>query len=305
MDRNMKIRRAIVAGGILALYGACRKSLNVPPGEQAGPPNGAERGSSKRTAPTGQAPVTNEPSSDSTQGTPPDSTGDRSSALAGLTVALDVGHSAQGDDLGAFSKGISEHKLNSTEANRIAALLRARGARVSVFYYKQSVSLSERGQNAGNHHIFVSIHHNAVNTSSVQGTEVLINHPDHSSADQKLAQTIQSQLVTRLWGNSPGIKDRGAKAQSLGVLRSTPASVKAAVLTEPFFITHSGLTSAQAETMIETCAQAIADGIERYWLESVKSVKQSAASGTEGDTDETAFVPWEAAEDDLGLYNDH
>lgn len=301
-----KTRRAILAGGVFALYGACKPSLTLPLGEQRKPTNGAGRGPSRQPVPTAPTPETDDAPSHPTLGTHPDTQRGTSSTLDGLMVALDVGHSAEGADLGAFSQGISEHKLNSREANRIAELLRAKGARVSVFYYRSSESLVKRGQNAGNHHIFLSIHHNAAHTSSVQGTEVLINHPDHRSADQELAQNIQAQLVRGLWGNSPGIKDRGAKAQSLGVLRNTPASVQAAVLTEPFFITHSGLSPDQAERMIEISARAIADGIESYWLRSTaRPLMQNAESATDGISNRTAFVPWDAAEDPLGLYTDH
>jgi N-acetylmuramoyl-L-alanine amidase len=303
MEKHMRIRRAIIAGGVLALYSACKKSLHIPSEDlnrnsKNGERIGADPMDQKDTSDTTiEAPSTQQPSNrvEPISGSLP---------LAGMMLALDVGHSLEGDDLGAFAKDISEHQLNTKEANRIAELLRAKGARVSVFYYKQSVALSDRGQDAGGHNVFLSIHHNAVHSPSVQGTEVLVNHPEHSAADQKLAQMIQTQLVAALWGSAPGVKDRGAKAQSLGVLRSTPSSVGAAALTEPFFITHSGLTRSQAEQMVETSAQAIAKGLERYWTETQTRTMSQSVEGDNRFTD-ADFTPWEQANDEFGLYADH
>jgi N-acetylmuramoyl-L-alanine amidase len=85
--------------------------------------------------------------------------------LAGLHVALDVGHSlASGGALSA--RGRSEHEFNRDTALALAAALRRAGARVSVINETGTLTgLAERPQRAQRlgAHAFVSIHHDAVN----------------------------------------------------------------------------------------------------------------------------------------------
>ncbi len=286
-------RRAIVAGGILALYGACRKTFSTDPFLTPDPEGPASAPEQKDTDTVREAPTKDTDTADTDTNVTA-----TSSELKGLKIAFDVGHSATGDDLGAFGNNLSEHKLNTKEVQLAARALRKKGAQVTVFYYHESVSLVERGQNSAGNDIFISVHHNAFGKASVQGTETLVNHPEHSAADQKLAQSIQKRFVPALWGSSPGEKDRGAKPQPLGVLRSAPSSVAAAVLTEAFFITAAGLNASKADQMVEKAAQAIADGVEDFWSSSKTKMAQFAAG-------QIPFEPWEYEGDEMGLYRDH
>jgi N-acetylmuramoyl-L-alanine amidase len=170
-----------------------------------------------------------------------------------------------------------------------------------VFHYPQTTELDERGRNAAGHQIFVSIHHNAFGDPSVQGTEVLVGTQNQSAADQSLAKAINARIVQELWGSQPGERDRGAKAQSLGVLRNAPASVYAKCLTEAFFITGGSMTPSMARTFVDRSARAMAGALETFWL---SSRTKMTALGAPVAAD-PGFEPWPEAQDELGIYSDH
>jgi N-acetylmuramoyl-L-alanine amidase len=218
-----------------------------------------------------------------------------STALSGCKIAIDVGHSPRGDDLGAFAGSISEHKLNKLEAERVRLGLLRHGAKlVTLNFYPDSTSvpLAKRGQDAAGHNIFISIHHNA-GPASVQGTEVLVDSQSHSRHDQRLAGHLQRELLKAL-----GLTDRGTKAQGLSVLRHAPSTVEAVALTEAFFISHHKLTLEQAQAWVEPAAEAIVNGIVAYW--SQKSSPTLSLAAVDG-----GFEPWPEADDPYGLYVGH
>lgn len=224
-----------------------------------------------------------------------ESSDERSSELKGWKIAIDVGHSPAGDDVGAFAGSISEHKLNKKEAELVRKGLLQHGAElVTVNFYPDStnISLAKRGQDAAGHQIFISIHHNA-GPSSAQGTEVLVDSKSHSAQDQRLARSLQRELVEAL-----GLADRGTRAQGLGVLRNAPQSVQAVSLTEAFFISKTGLTLEQAEEKVEKAAEALVKGIVAYCSESSSPGFSLAAL-------EENFEPWPESDDPEGLYRGH
>lgn len=99
-------------------------------------------------------------------GNPPD--------LAGLHIALDVGHNKVAG--GATSaRGRSEYLFNLDTAQAIAEVLRAAGAKVSIINEKGGIyGLAERPRIADQlgAHAFISIHHDAVNDKYLQKWEV-------------------------------------------------------------------------------------------------------------------------------------
>lgn len=287
-------RRTLLGGGLVVLYGACRGRLEsidvLAPQADRDLDTGQELDSSQdnQTARRAQPALPRSPGQSSIEAS-------ESSKLMGVKVAIDVGHSEAGRDRGAQSNGLDEHVLNLEESQQLAAQLRLHGAQVTVFHYPDSIPLASRGQNATGHDILVSVHHNAFSRTSVQGTEVLISHSKQSASDKTLAQAIQKNMVKRIWGSNPGIKDRGTKAQNLAVLNAKPPSVRAAVLTEAFFISAVGMNAARAEDYVSKAAAGIAEGIVSYWTSASRTLQST----------ELQNDYWELDEDVLNLYSGH
>lgn len=185
-------------------------------------------------------------------------------ALAGLKIALDVGHgnSSGGYEEGAESAGIVEYKLNEAQGKRLSESLGRLGAKVSVFQYTQSdkgLSLTQRGARAEGHQILISLHHNSYDVASVHGGETLVESATGTAEDKKLAKFINDAIIGKT--QQP---NRGIKIQSLGVLRGAPSGV-VKILTEPFFITSSGMTLAKAQDLSAKACDGIVAGLVAYW----------------------------------------
>lgn len=182
--------------------------------------------------------------------------------LRGLRVALDVGHgyhAGSGFDPGATGNGLREYDLNALQANTIKRELQAQGAKVSVFNYSDPnghrITLRAKGARGVGHDVFVSLHHNAFN-GRAQGVETLID-TSGTMEDNELANFIHDAVLSR----SP-FPNRGVRRQGLGVLKGVPTSVRAACLTESFFIDAPGASESQSIN----AAKSIAQGIARYAL---------------------------------------
>jgi N-acetylmuramoyl-L-alanine amidase len=322
MTRGILNRRSLVVGAVVGLFGACSRVFTGvgkfhPPSEAADlDDNQDSKGTDQSNQ--GDNPIKIADSAVSAgegdqtllPGSPSSGTG----SLLGLKVALDVGHSGAGDDRGAFGDAVSEYLLNVEEANLVARKLREKGAFVSLFHYPNTTELDERGQNAAGHHVFVSIHHNAFSSRLIQGTEVLINHPEHRGTDQKLAVAVQGSLMKNVWGSlANDTLDRGAKAQALGVLRNTPKTVLACCLAEAFFITENGMTRSKAQELVAKAAQGIASGIESFWLGNKSKMllldhNDFQQFSDQSISNEEDFVAWplsESNEDLAGIYDGH
>jgi N-acetylmuramoyl-L-alanine amidase len=185
---------------------------------------------------------------------------DSRSGLRGAFVLLDPGHG--GHDHGANTeRGWSEADLCWDIALRIAQRLTAAGARVR-FSRNETEALTEsdraRRANELDADAFVSLHLNSHNEEAAGGASTY--YFLSSSSGERLADSIQSALV-RL-----GVKDCRSHGRSYPILRETRMP---AVLVEPLFITNP-----VEETMLEdpdfrtALADAVADGIERYFAKS-------------------------------------
>jgi N-acetylmuramoyl-L-alanine amidase len=189
--------------------------------------------------------------------------------LEGLDVALDVGHgiTAKGvKDPGAVNKleGIEEHDLNLLVARTAAEILRERGATVDVFHYTdplERLTLRQKGKRAEGRDVFVSCHHNAASSTSAQRTETLLGEGHNTTEDLRLATAIQGALVSAL-----NLRDGGVKKRPLGVLAGAGSLVKAKCLIEPYFISERSITKAKAQALSLDAGEALARGIEDYWL---------------------------------------
>jgi len=176
-------------------------------------------------------------------------------------VMLEVGHGpyrdrtgATGFEEGASGPGTTEYKQVKQMAPIAAAQLRELGYEVEIS--DPVDTLVAIGQKAAGSDLFVSLHLNAFNRSA-QGTEVLV-HRNGTQEDVELAQYIQNSLVAAL-----GLANRGVKRQGLAVLSGVPLTVRAACLTESYFI-DAVPNAATAERYTELAGRAIAEGIDKY-----------------------------------------
>jgi N-acetylmuramoyl-L-alanine amidase len=302
-------RRLFSIGFLSALVAACRNRLMggyVEPGNTAAPDCAANNPQNQVTV-DGQC-LPEKPASPDNPAAPftPAMPPTKSGTLTGLRVTLDVGHgvakeSRDGWDPGAQNPGqrLVEYELNRTEAFLLAENLRNKGSTVRVNDYKRGspqLTLTQKGNAAGDCHIFVSVHHNAVGSSSVQGTEVLYDTRG-SYSDKELAAIIQKHLMQNIWQNTSGIKNRGARAQRLGVLGGVPKAVRARVLTEAYFLTSSDATKTSTQLWSVGAAKGIARGIEEFWGQ--KSMSLYSAE------EEWPATPFPEDPDELGLYENH
>lgn len=177
-----------------------------------------------------------------------------------MNIVINIGHG--GKDPGAINavQNVTEHEFNKGLGNALHAKLIKAGHRVdTVIQDNRGVGIVAKMANALNPDIVVSLHSNASPNLSATGTETLYWHT--SSKGKTLAACIQPHMVKVL-----GLPDRGCKSRdNLAVLRDTKCP---AVIVEPFFIstTKDYLVAAQK---VDELAQAIADGIEDYFLRQV------------------------------------
>ncbi len=152
----------------------------------------------------------------------------------GKGVYIDVGH---GPKPGGFDPGavhaetkLDEHALNTIAAAACAHELRQVGVPVTVSDAR--VSNYQAGAAATQYDVFVSIHHNAINGKSAQGSEAIFHRSKGTAADRQLAT-----LAAKAMANALGITNRGAKESAVAVLSGArDAKVRAAVLAELYFM---------------------------------------------------------------------
>ncbi|NLV17566.1 MAG: SH3 domain-containing protein [Syntrophomonadaceae bacterium] len=177
-------------------------------------------------------------------------------------VVLDAGHG--GLDPGACGKILKEKDVNLEITRRVGELLKQQGI-TAVFTRTDDIflSLEERSKIANrlNAGLFVSIHNNASELSSVSGIETYFyapaSNPDlfaQRGERAKLANAIQTELVSALLSNNRGVKEK-----NLSVLRNTlmpSALVEVAFISNP---TEEALL--QDQDFIDRAASGIANGI--------------------------------------------
>ncbi|MDY5006785.1 N-acetylmuramoyl-L-alanine amidase [Candidatus Allofournierella merdipullorum] len=171
--------------------------------------------------------------------------------LSGAKIYIDPGHG--GYDGGTSISGMyTEKALNADIANRVADILRSRGATVQVTDTSGYVSLDSRVNQSQSFspHLFVSIHHNA-GVSSAKGTEVYYFNP------------YSRQLAANLSGGVAGALGTTNRGDKYGAYRVTTHMEFPAVLVECGFLTNPDeLSKLQNDSYKNAIATAIADGIQ-------------------------------------------
>ncbi|KXZ20548.1 N-acetylmuramoyl-L-alanine amidase [Bacillus nakamurai] len=178
---------------------------------------------------------------------------------AGKTILIDAGHGDQ--DSGAIGNGILEKDVNLDIAKRLNTKLNASGAlpvmtRSNDTFY----SLQERvnkGATAGAD-LFISIHGNANDAASANGTETYYDETYQAAASKRLAEQIQPKVV-----NALGTRNRGVKTAPFYVIKY---SKMPSVLVETAFITSpSDAGKLKQAAYKDKAAQAINDGAVSYY----------------------------------------
>ncbi|MDL2345512.1 N-acetylmuramoyl-L-alanine amidase [Deinococcus sp. MIMF12] len=181
--------------------------------------------------------------------------------LTGRVIVIDPGHG--GDEFGgAGPLRVPEKNLMLPLSLRVAELLRQRGAvvvltreaDVTVPIYNRPLLAEEK-----NADLLVSIHANAipdgVDPRTRRGSGVYYYQPQARA----LADAIQTSLV----GTLPEVGNDGVHYQNLALARPT---TQLSVLVETAFLTDKGnLRLLMSESGRERFAQAIAQGIERFY----------------------------------------
>jgi N-acetylmuramoyl-L-alanine amidase len=177
-------------------------------------------------------------------------------------VVLDAGHG--GYDPGAIGKTLKEKEVNLEITLKVGELLTQKG--IAVTYTRsddQFVGLEERSNiaNSLNASLFVSIHNNANQLSSISGTETYFYAPADTpdlyaqrNERARLANAIQTELVANLQR-----LDHGVKEANLSVLRNTQMP---SVLVEVAFISNPTEEALlQNNDFINRAALGIVNGI--------------------------------------------
>ena len=162
-----------------------------------------------------------------------------------------------------------EKNLTIDVARRARAVLQGRGHTVKLTRDQDhNLGLTARATVAKNSNapVFVSIHFNASETHTAQGTETFVR-TNHSDASRRLCLAVQAKMVAAL-----GLRDRnaghpgGIKKAGFGVLsRAEHAPATACVLLEVSFLDRADEEGKlRTDAYRDKIAAALADGIEAY-----------------------------------------
>ncbi|OCK55055.1 N-acetylmuramoyl-L-alanine amidase [Bradyrhizobium sp. LMTR 3] len=223
---------------------------------------------------------------------------------AGALIVLDPGHggvpppnkidgsswnNAVGPD------GTLEKSLTIDVARRARGVLQSRGHTVKLTRDQdRNLGLTARATVAKNSNapVFVSIHFNASETHTAQGTETFV-HTNHSDASRRLCLAVQAKMVAAL-----GLRDRnaghpgGIKKAGFGVLsRAEHAAATACVLLEVSFLDRADEEEKlKTDAYRDKIAAALADGIEAYLRTGLEGAFGIAGDGQIGDAVELAMT---------------
>lgn len=170
-------------------------------------------------------------------------------------VVLDAGHG--GSDYGAIREGINEKDITLEITQRVEAILRSKGCKVSLVRKDDTfVSLEDRVDFTEKEgpEVFVSIHVNSAVSNTPCGIET---HWYHDSS-KDLAEIIHKNMIKQI----PSAKDRGLFKSKFYVINHTSAP---AVLCEIGFLSNpEERNELITESRKQRTAKAIAEGIIEY-----------------------------------------
>lgn len=179
--------------------------------------------------------------------------------LSGKKIVIDPGHG--GTDPGAVGNGLNEKDIVLDVSLRAEKLLREAGAHVIMTRDNDVYpTLTDRVKVANDvsADIFISVHANAAQSTSANGTETFWNATYSSKESERLANAIHKQMIAKL-----GTRDRGVKEGNFQVIRQ---SKMPSVLLELAFISNpSDAELLKKDSFRKNSAQAIYDGLVDYY----------------------------------------
>lgn len=190
-------------------------------------------------------------------------------------IFLDPGHG--GSDPGAMAYGAVEKDLNLIMSKKIEKLLKDKGYAVATSRDSDvAVSMVNRSKMANDlgADLFISLHHNAIGTSSVSGIETFYyksspnyppqinwsmhNDPARLRNSERLAHLVQDQLVA-----ATGAKYRRVDGMAFVVIKE---AAMPAVLTEFGFLTHpTENAKLKSDAYQNTMAAALVRAVDQYF----------------------------------------
>lgn len=180
-------------------------------------------------------------------------------SISGKRIVIDAGHGSQ--DPGAVANGLQEKEIVLDVSLRLQKLLEAEGIEVLMTRSDDTFfELSERVQfaNANFADAFISIHSNAAENKSANGTETFWNATYNGKESKKLAQDIQARLLKKL-----ATFDRGVKEANFHVIKNT---VMPSVLVELAFVTNQeDAIKLASNEFRQKSAEAIFEGIMEFY----------------------------------------
>lgn len=188
-------------------------------------------------------------------------------SIKGKTVVIDAGHGGYDPGAGGVT-GLNEKDFNLDLALKLRDKVTALGANVIMTRSDDTfVSLSGRADVANQVYadVFVSIHANSSNSSSIRGTSTYFYAPSTVPAlysereqRQKLAAKVQARLIAAL-----ETRDIGTLQANFAVLRETQMP---SILVESAFLSNADDEALLKDDQFrEKEAQAIADGLCDYF----------------------------------------
>ncbi len=170
-------------------------------------------------------------------------------------IVIDAGHG--GSDYGAIREGINEKDITLDITQRLEAILRSKGYKVSLVRSDDTfVSLEDRVAFSEEEkpEVFISVHVNSSVSNDPSGIETHWYH-DYS---KNLAEIIHKHLIKQI----PSSKDRGLFKSKFYVINHTTVP---AVLCEIGFLSNPDERNELiTENRKQRTAKAIADGIIEY-----------------------------------------
>ena len=191
------------------------------------------------------------------------------------TIVIDAGHG--GTDQGAAHGKLLEKNLNLLMARRVAAVLKARGYQVSMTRTAdKTTSLQERCDFAAKQKpdLFLSIHCNSAEDTTINGVEVFIANPPGvpsfgTTNIGKTGAATPFQRTSALWAyhtqralvSATKAVDRGVKRKQFKVIIDTPAP---AMLVELGFLSNDKERAEMLKPAYQDkLAVALCDGIDK------------------------------------------
>ncbi len=179
--------------------------------------------------------------------------------LSGKKIVIDPGHG--GKDPGAVANDLHESDIALDVSLRLEKKLREAGVHVIMTRDTDVYpSLGDRVKvaNDSNADVFISVHANAAESKTANGTETYWNSTYAAEGSEGLAQAIHKKLIEKLHTT-----DRGVKQGNFQVIKQTKIP---SVLLELGFVTNSSDAELmKTDEFRKKSAEAVYEGLEQYF----------------------------------------